>query len=792
MYYSTGSSAGYMMHNLALSDLLYQTDIDAELKSIISCPSKYQAALDDFNSFRESLKLKPCESADPTCVDFERWAFISSLFLAGFKEPPKHFDMIFPERAKADIDGGLGRAKVRRHRKLGTMYACIGDYSRAHVQFDKALSLFGDKANFPKRWREFPSNKPESQEDMFRHPEARLMEKRVYLPNGEYHDEGAMVYLARARTELLWGNYDGALHDAKQAFEDTKKRRGPDHVVTGPCASLYGLLLALTSDVSDGLALCESAVESMTSLLGLESLETLEGRSELVQIYYIQSRFREALPIARSIAQAYTAMLGPNHRQTLRSRCLLAEVNLALGEYVTAQNEVAEIVKFARNVNGQSHPETLRYESLLAFANWHVGKLDAAYQGARKTLVTIRKECFAYRVGPSSESQREVVLVTASAPVEKETEISQLKLLKETAQLLLNSQSDENINPSVFLTLGVMARAGSARHDTARWREGRNFALSAIWVEAMSTTGSRLPLLALTYKIDAICRDEFPNMHGQNTARMMRRIYDGKRIVLGQNDPSTMAARRDLITYQQCTSKKWEDPDLNMGAGGAIDMDEGDGYPVMVAFKEIVDIHEEHFGWEHPETLRSLLHYFQAQATVRETLPSLDHTLKEGLRRLRQDSIRQQRLAESLFLKSQLAVIIELTKLDEHDRAFWGTTAIHINREIRDAIDQLPDHRPGLPSKGDLAPLRRSVGIRLAKQRELAEILHIDDREATLPLRPESAGTERSDREDERAMCELLASVPPSKLPELVENDHKSALIDIQEAERREMDYMVE
>ncbi|KAK8005587.1 hypothetical protein PG990_011624 [Apiospora arundinis] len=743
MYYFTGNIAGYMIHNLALSDLLYQTDIDAELESIISCPSKYQAALDDFNSFRESLK--PCESADPTCVDFERWAFISSLFLAGFKEPPKHFDMIFPERAKADIDGGLGRAKVRRHRKLGTMYACIGDYSRAHVQFDKALSLFGDKANFPKRWREFPSNKPEIQEHMFRHPEARLMEKRVYLPNGEYHDEGAMVYLARARTELLWGNYDGALHDAKQAFEDTKKRRGPDHVITGPCASLYGLLLALTSDVSDGLALCESAVESMTSLLGLESLETLEGRSELVQIYYIQSRFREALPIARSIAQAYTAMLGPNHRQTLRSRCLLAEVYLALGEYVTAQNELAEIVKFAHNVNGQSHPETLRYESLLAFANWHVGKLDAAYQGARKTLVTIRKECFAYRVGPSSGSQREVVLVTASAPVEKETEISLLKLLKETAQLLINSQTDETINPSVFLTLGVMAQAGSARYDTAKWREGRNFALGAIWVEAMDTTSSRPPLLALTYKIDSL-------LHFQE---------------MGRSRPE-------------------------YGAGGAINIDEGDGYPVMVTFKEIVNIHEEHFGWEHPETLRSLLHYFQAQATVRETLPSLDHTLKEGLRRLRHDSIRQQRLAESLFLKSQLAVVIELTKLDEHDHAFWGTTAIHINREICDTIDQLPDHRPGLPSKGDLSSLRRSVGTRLAKQRELAEILHIDDQKTTLPLHPESAGTGRSDRKDERAMCELLASVLPSKLPELVENDHKSALIDIQEAERREMDYMVE
>ncbi|KAK6840018.1 hypothetical protein PG987_005884 [Apiospora arundinis] len=475
-------------------------------------------------------------------------------------------------------------------------------------------------------------------------------------------------------------------------FEDTKKRRGPDHVVTGPCASLYGLLLALTSDMSDGLALCESAVESMTSLLGLESLETLEGRSELVQIYYIQSRFREALPIARSIAQAYTAMLGPDHRQTLRSRCLLAEVYLALGEYVTAQNELAEIVKFAHNVNGQSHPETLRYESLLAFANWHVGKLDAASQGARKTLG--RAELWEPKRGCSCYCEH---------TVEKETEISQLKLLKETAQLLINSQSDETINPSVFLKLGVMARAGSARYDTAKWREGRNFALGAIWVEAMDTTSSRPPLLALTYKIDSLCRDEFPNTHGQNTAHRMKKVYDDKRIVLGRNDPSTMAARRDLITYQQRTSKKWEDPDLNMGAGGAIGIDEGDGYPVMVTFKEIVNIHEEHFGWEHPETLRSLLHYFQAQATVRETLPSLDHTLKEGLRRLCQDSVRQQRLAESLFLKSQLAVIIELTKLDEYDRAFWGTAAIRINREICDTIDQLPDHRPGRPSKGDLS-----------------------------------------------------------------------------------------
>ncbi|KAK7973712.1 hypothetical protein PG989_015560 [Apiospora arundinis] len=627
MYYFTGNSAGYMIHNLTLSDHLYQTDIDGELESIISCPSKYQAALDDFDSFRESLKAG--RSADPTFVDFERWAFISSLFLAGFKEPPKHFDMIFSESAKADIDGGLGREP----KSEGTE--------------SLALSFFGDTANFPKRWRGFPSNKPESPEDMFRHLEARLMEKRVYFPDGEYSDEGAMVYLARARTELLWGNYDGALHDA----------------------------------------------------------------------------------------------------------CLLAEVHLALGEYVTAQNELAEIVKFAHKVNGPSHPETLRYESLLAFANWHVGKLDAAYKGARKTLVTIRKECFAYRIGPSSGSQREIVLITASAPVEKETETSQLKLLKETAQLLINSQSDETINPSVFLTLGVMARAGSARYDTAKWREGRNFALGAIWVEAMDTTSSRPPLLALTYKIDSLCRDELPNMHGQNTAHRMKRVYDDKRIVLGRNDPSTMAARRDLITYQQCTSKKWEDPDLNMGTGGAIDMDEGDGYPVMVVFKEIVDIHEEHFGWEHPETIR---------------------------------------LAESLFLKSQLAVIIELMKLDENDRAFWGTTAIHINREICDTIDRLPDHRPGLPSKGDLAPLRRSVGIRLVKQRELAEIFHIDDREATLPLHPESAGTGRSDRKDERAMCELLASVLPSKLQELVENDHKSALIDIQEAERREMDYMVE
>ncbi|KAK7946361.1 uncharacterized protein PG986_010682 [Apiospora aurea] len=173
------------------------------------------------------------------------------------------------------------------------------------------------------------------------------------LASKEDEEERDLIYLARARTDFLWGNYEDAVGDAEKALNGLDRRWAHDSVKVMPCKSLYGLLLALRSEVQTGLEMCETAVTMLIDALGAE------------------------------------------HSDALQARGLLAEAYLANGKYASAEKGLQETVEASKEVHGKCHPETIRYQSLLALAMLRAGKYSEAFESAEETLCSPMGTCFA-------------------------------------------------------------------------------------------------------------------------------------------------------------------------------------------------------------------------------------------------------------------------------------------------------------------------------------------------------------------------------------------------------------
>ncbi|KAK8109629.1 hypothetical protein PG999_007766 [Apiospora kogelbergensis] len=483
-----------------------------------------------------------------------------------------------------------------------------------------------------------------------------------------------------------------------------------------------------------------------------EHPDRLEAKAQLIQTYYIQSRFRDAYHLAKSLVKSHMGLLGSEDQRTLRSWCLLAELDIAMGNYVKAEKCLMFIVRNAHNVNGKTHPETLRYETLLAFVSMRAGKLDRAFNIARDVLITQSSTCFAYENKKGPGGRKSVVRINKSLPVADETELQAIAFLETVISSLEGLTFDEVINPSVIMAIGVMGLAGSTRFDSMEWHKKWRETLQAMLDNVMSPLGPSPPLLALIYKVDMVSscleatdKDDESACFGV-ALEWLKNAYQDKCHVLGRDDPSTKSTRRDLIASRPFLLMKWQDPDLDLSDPSGIETNDM-GQSLITELKRIVVTHEASLGDDHPETLKSLVKLFFAQCIVGESRMELDNTLTKGLRRLREGSSGKQWLVESLVLQSEFANAIGETGLGKEYPAF-ASRAMNINQSICDTIDRAPASHDRLPSQ-DLSRLRKTVAERLARQqRDRAEALREHLGITAPPAGVEGAGPGRVDGDE--------------------------------------------
>ncbi|KAK8005584.1 hypothetical protein PG990_011621 [Apiospora arundinis] len=138
---------------------------------------------------------------------------------------------------------------------------------------------------------------------------------------------------------------------------------------------------------------------------------------------------------------------------------------------------------------------------------------------------------------------------------------------------------------------------------------------------------------------------------------------------------------------------------------------------IQMVSEKILMTQEARLGCRHPETMESLIRLFTLKALL--CLPKgLPELLDTGLERLRDESARKERLAQSLRFEYRLASVILYTTLVDMipDLAL---RSLEILRNICDAIAQLPEKNTEGHSvllRGDLADLDEiaMAGISLA------------------------------------------------------------------------------
>ncbi|KAK8098882.1 uncharacterized protein PG998_012123 [Apiospora kogelbergensis] len=182
---------------------------------------------------------------------------------------------------------------------------------------------------------------------------------------------------------------------------------------------------------------------------------------------------------------------------------------------------------------------------------------------------------------------------------------------------------------------------------------------------------------------------------------------------------------RELIA-SQCALAEWENPELHpghiLGRGykswsernrvdllKGLSLRERSQIVVQELSQEILTTHEHQLGRCHPETVKSLIWLFTLKSCLGVDETVLISLLDDGLKRLRQVSARNERLAESLQLEHKFVIVIIHLRLAATMPNF-ARKALEILRGINDTIAQLPKIDGSLtPSKDDLADLEDLV-----------------------------------------------------------------------------------
>ncbi|KAK8102322.1 hypothetical protein PG984_015468 [Apiospora sp. TS-2023a] len=501
----------------------------------------------------------------------------------------------------------------------------MGDYPEAHVQFNKALD-FCD-VDYQGSDLESPKYVVDGDDNFATNEEA---------------DEIDMVFLARAKTDFLWGNYKDALEDAEKAYRGLKARWGNESLKTMICAPIYGLLLALRSQVQEGLYMCESALDAMNLRLGPEHPDTLEARYYLVQIYIIQYRLVEAAPHARFVSETTAASIGRQTPHAVRADTLLAAVSMATGEYASAERDLREIVERAKDVFGISHPETLQYQSVLANGMFQAAKYSEALEYIKTTFCSLMCTCFAYSTRRLSENTRHLTRVPKNWTLSPAPEKTETAILDAGMKAIADVSDDTTINFCVFSALELIVLAGSDLCMPEYYHKNGSV-FQALWAKVQTQKkGSYLLGLSYAMKLAMHIPESLNNkeLHDKymDSLGCLKEIHEYKSRVFGKNNPSTLLVKRELIKAW-CNVRKF---------------DEGSQRRQREVLQEIIDIHEAELGWNHTVTVGSLLWLFVMKIAARE-VEGLPAMLDDALARLRNESARQERFATTIFYERGFA-----------------------------------------------------------------------------------------------------------------------------------------
>ncbi|KAK8113016.1 hypothetical protein PG984_013542 [Apiospora sp. TS-2023a] len=432
--------------------------------------------------------------------------------------------------------------------------------------------------------------------------------------------------------------------------------------------------------------------------------------------------------LAQSLVRDTEEYTGPVSQSvyTLRACILLAEAELEFGNYASAWQRLQEVVKIPPD-SFATHLDMCNALSLHALAMHRNGNIGRAHDEAVEVLVAAdrafccKKDDQASHIGPDDTAPPQENCVDGA-----ETEC------EDFIELVKDMLSGEVIYLFMFRALRVMALQMSETlepdgHLGSMCLKNAQSAFQAI-SESTNANPKEDPLLALESAIDLAMTlgagrptenmflSSSPTMTS-SPEELLRKIYqEGKRL-LGPKHPSTITAARELFKVLIHNNAFGEWDDLVWSLPPAVDrldqacsiptklqdINEPESRRMLEESYKILNLHERQLGKSHPETIQSLLLVFSMEARV-GTDDGINKVLEDGLYRLRQEPVREERLVASLRSECCFAEIIldavpdRPSLLDPpHSTA---SKANEIMTSVRDAFPPLAETHAEILGKG--------------------------------------------------------------------------------------------
>lgn len=193
-----------------------------------------------------------------------------------------------------------------------------------------------------------------------------------------------MRTIGRVYTSL--GLYSKAEPLLDKAVRAQRKLLGETHPET--LISIHDLanLYWYQSRMKDAESLYLELVKTRIQILGQENPVTLKTNYDLASLYLIQQRFDECEKLALKTLESQLHVLGEDHPDTLASKANLVTLYFNQGRYEDAVNSAVELVEARERVLGENHPETLK--SMLNLAT--IYRWAESYKQAEQLCIKVR------------------------------------------------------------------------------------------------------------------------------------------------------------------------------------------------------------------------------------------------------------------------------------------------------------------------------------------------------------------------------------------------------------------
>jgi len=421
------------------------------------------------------------------------------------------------------------------------------------------------------------------------------------------HDTIALVYLNR-------GFLDAAEKQSKMALDIRSELFGPQSLEVLEVRCYLSQIYLGQGRIAEADAILEEVGEFCARELNEDHVLTRRAENCLALVRRIQGRYTESEQLLRRTLAWRIHTAGEVNHSTLSTKYALAGVLDSLGRYAESERLHREVYEGRRANLGDNHPSTLQSRSNLANVAMLAGRLDHAEEMYRKVIVKMDDALGLDHPDTLVTRNNLAIVLKRKGELEESEEINRdvlnrrIKHLGEEHPVTLNSR---NNLANVIKAMGRLAEAEGMLRDLV---EVRTRVLGPEHPETLESMGNLGIVFNKRRKFS-----EAESIH--------RTTLDARGRVLGEDHPATLSSgynlalvleRRGLVgeseeIYRELLSKKSSFPDDAypllcdiMGNLAILLVKRGELDEAETYFRHVLKARRDTLGNEHANTIRSI------------------------------------------------------------------------------------------------------------------------------------------------------------------------------------------